>query len=122
MFFAFKVVESLGLGLYSCVVLRFYSILVSRTKNDGIRLLLSLLAAAFIVFLPIAGWGALLAQSQSAIHNFSRQQRQVWLFVLLFCWAGPVFLYRILNRRVFNERLCLPKKTAPDDPPVETLL
>jgi len=122
MFFAFKIVEALGLGLYSCTVMRFYSIWVSRTKSDALRLLLFLFGVAFIVFLPLLGWAVLLAQSQSAIRGFSRHQRLGWLFVLFFCWMGTFWFYAIWNWRVLNERLRLPKGTDSDDPSVETLL
>jgi hypothetical protein len=119
MFLVFKIVEAIGLGLYSCVVLRFHSILVSRTKGNAVRFLLCLVAIAACVFLPFLGWFVLIKQSQSAIRGFSSNQRLGWLLLLYICWMGTFWIYAIWNRRVLNERLRPPKKT---DPNVATLL
>jgi hypothetical protein len=119
MFLVFKIVEAIGLGLYSCIVLRFHSILVSRTKDNAVRFLLSLATVAAGVFLPFLGWGVLLIQSQGAVRGFSPNQRLGWLLLLFCCWMGTFWIYAIWNRRVLNERLRPPKKTDPD---VATLL
>jgi hypothetical protein len=114
MFFAIKAAEALGLGLYSSVVLRSYTILVSRTKSDAIRLLLFLIEIAVGIFIPLVGWAELLDQSSGIAHAWTRNQRMGWLFALFFCWMGPVWVYIISNWRILNQRLRLPKDI--DDP------
>lgn len=124
MFFAIKIAEALGLGLYSCVVLRYYSILVSRTKSDVIRLLLFLAGITLIIALPGLGCMLLLDRCLSVARTWTPNERMAWLFALFICWMGPVYVYVIRNWRTLDQRLRLPKEKdpKPEEPPVETLL
>jgi hypothetical protein len=106
------ILGALGLGLYTCVGLRFYSILISRTKSDLFRFLLFLVCVALLILTPFLGWVALL----QGFRLESKAQRLAWLFLTFFCWMGPFWAYAIANWRVLNERLRLPKNSATGDP------
>jgi len=94
------ILEAVGVGIYSAVGIHFYSLLVSRTKNVLLVLLLFLACCGLFFIGGIAGV-ALIADSvqQSAPHAHHLR---------LFCfiaWIGTVWIYLILNRRRLMQRL-----------------
>jgi len=65
-----RILGALGLGVYTCVGIRFYSVLISHTKSDLFRLLLFLLCAALLFFAPLLGWASASSQKINGWHGF----------------------------------------------------
>jgi hypothetical protein len=106
-----RLLAAFGFGLYSCLGLHVYSTLVSRTKGDGLRLLLFILCIPLVFGLPIFAWVRLLS---GVGVSWSRFQRKVLVLAWLLLWIGTVWVYMVMNWRVLNQRLRVRKDT--DEP------
>jgi hypothetical protein len=106
MILVLKILGAIGIGLYSCIAIHFYSILMSRIKKDIIRFLLYLTGLVLFIFVPFIGCAALASQ----LHERAKDGGNLSLITVMFCWLGPVWLYIILNWRTLNQKLRLPKK------------
>ena len=101
----------MGIGVYTCTGLYFYSILVTRTKNDALRVLL------FVLFLVVFIVGSLIACGAFAdgVSPFdvlkSKPRGSNLRFEVLLSWGVTVGAYIIMNWRGLNQRLRLPKDT-----------
>jgi hypothetical protein len=101
---ALKILESVGVGIYTTVGLHSYSVLASRTKSGALRALLFLI---FIVFFIVGGFigcaaimGALYDTGQKPRPNDSNMRG-----LTLLSWLGIVWIYIIFNWRILKQRL-----------------
>ncbi len=82
------------MGIYSAVGIHFYSLLVSRTKNGPLVLLLFLACCGLFFIGGIAGVAMIsdsVQESASHVHHL-----RLDIFI---AWMGTVWIYLILNRR-----------------------
>jgi hypothetical protein len=94
-----KILAAISLGVYTSFGLHYYSVLVSRTKNDAIRLILFLAAFGLFIAVPLAGLGG---------HLFKRAGGNLTV-ILTPCWIGVVLIYLVLNWRAFDQRVRNPR-------------
>ncbi len=90
-----KISAAILLGVYSSLGLHFYSVIVSRIKNEAVRFLLFLAAIALFIVGPLFNLAG---------QHFKRPTGNLTI-ILTPCWIGVVLLYLVLNWRAFNERL-----------------
>jgi hypothetical protein len=101
-----KIVYAVGVGIYSVIGLHFYSLLVSRSKNDVQRFFLCL----FCIILVIGGGLVGCCAIMGALYNTGRPPStdNDMRFATLITWAGSIWIYLILSRN-FRKRLKLKK-------------
>lgn len=103
------ILGAVGIGLYTCAGLHFYSILVGRTKSDALRVLLFILCLALFIVGSLIGCGALADGVSPREVMRSRPRGSNLRFEVLLSWGVTVWVYIIINWRVLNQRLRLPK-------------
>ena len=97
-----RILAALVLGLYSTVGLHYYSVLISWTKNEWIRIVYFLTAVAVLIFLPmiICVW-LLVPHPLPASLGLQR----LWFAVVLLVWLSVIWIYLIKNWRPLKARL-----------------
>jgi hypothetical protein len=101
MSYVIRILGAIALGIYSSAGLHYYSILISRTKNDWLRLLFLISAIAALVFVPMMACGLMLNGPQPSASDL----RYMWRWALFLSWIAVVWIYAICNWRILRERL-----------------
>jgi hypothetical protein len=86
---------------FSIGAFHYYSLLVGRAPNQWWIVALLVPASIVIVLLPMIGWAILLRFSELPR---SDTLRDLWVLTVLFCWLGPVFVWRFKKRFILHER------------------
>lgn len=97
----------LCLGLYTAVGFHYYTFLVSRMRNDFVRIFFALLATALLIFGPLVAF-IWVAPPPKIVPPSWRQSVSYLMFLL---WLSPVYVYWIWNRRAVNDRMARWKGT-----------
>ena len=101
MSYVVRILAALVLGLYSAVGLHYYSVLISRTKNEWIRIVYFVAAVAVFIFLPMICAFLLVPHSASASIGIQR----LWFAAVLLVWLSVIWIYLIKNWRPLKARL-----------------
>ena len=106
------ILEAVGIGLYTCVGLYAYSVLIGRTKSDALRVILFILFLALFIVGSLLGCGAI-ADGVSLRDVLRSKPRGGNLrFEVLLSWGATVCAYIAMNWRVLNQRFRLPKNSS----------
>ena len=95
-----SILEAVGVGIYSAVGIHFYSLMVSRTKNVLLVLLLFLACCGLFIFGGIVG----VSMISDSVQKSAPHAHYMRLFIFI-AWIGTVWIYLILNRRRLMQRL-----------------
>jgi predicted MFS family arabinose efflux permease len=100
-----KIIAAISLGIYTSFGLHYYSLLVSRTRNEAVRLLLFLATVALFIGGPLASLAG---------HLFKRAHANLTI-ILTPCWICVVLVYLVLNWRTFDQRVRTPRSPGGAD-------
>ncbi|HWF18611.1 MAG TPA: hypothetical protein VG754_05060 [Verrucomicrobiae bacterium] len=99
-----KILCAVGLGIYSSAGIYFYSVLVSRTQNLGLRLFLYLGCVALFIFGGLVGCAALWGDFDHDRQKPTSHESNIAHFVLAL-WLGIFVIYIVLDGRRILRRI-----------------
>ena len=108
MVLAIKIIDAVGLGLYTSAGTHVYSVLVSRTKNDGIRGLLFILFVALFIVGGLIGCAAIADGVVRGVMTSKPSDENSRIAVFVF-WMATFWAYAVMNWNVLKQRLGRPK-------------
>lgn len=102
------VVEALAIGLYTTVGLHFYSIVVSRTRNQFLRFLIFLAAVVLFIGGGLMGLALIYGGIPYVLNRGPSLATSTVRYLTLMCWLGVILAYLFLNWHTLRERLKYP--------------
>lgn len=100
--YVIRLFAGIGLGLYTCILVHYYSLLISRTRNEWGRFFVFLCGLAVFIFIPFFGCIALLFTGP---RPSTSNLRYLWFLVVFLSWIGTFWIYAIRNWRTLQKRL-----------------